>query len=152
MASEGSRYPDRVISATHEALDDEFRAASFYEAVLEKFKGVQPFINIIDAERRHARRLEGLLAAADAPIPKNPYAEGGKSPPPAPPTLGAACEMGVDAEIENAALYDRLMAAVDGYAEVEAAMRDLRRASQENHLPAFRRCSQRRGGAGQSGG
>jgi hypothetical protein len=65
--------------------------------------------------------------------------------------LRGACEIGVDAEIENAALYDRLIAAVDGYREVKAAMLDLQRASEENHLPAFRRCAERNGGRGSGG-
>lgn len=144
-----SAYPESVVDAIHIALDDEYRAASFYEAVLAKFGDVRPFVNIVEAERRHARRLTSLLEAANAPIPPDPYATGEKSAPDVPATLAEACRIGVEAEIENAALYDdRLIPAVEGYPEVESAMRDLRAASQENHLPAFQRCVERGGRSG----
>ncbi len=156
MAAEAngpSAYPQGVVDAIYVALDDEYRAASFYEAVLAKFGEVRPFINIVDAERRHARRLTSLLEAASAPIPPNPYATGEKSAPSVPATLNEACRIGVEAEIENAALYDgKLIPAVKGFPEVEAAMRDLRAASQDKHLPAFQRCVERggRGGGGRN--
>lgn len=147
-------YPQGVAEAIHAALDDEYRAAAFYGAVIQKFGAVRPFVNIIEAERRHARRLESLLEAANAPIPPNSYASGEKSAPPVPATLVEACRIGVESEIENAALYDeKLIPAAKGYPEVEAAMRDLRAASQDKHLPAFQRCAERggRGGAGYRG-
>lgn len=144
MAEGSTRYPDRVIRAIHVALDDEYRAAAFYAAVIEKFGDVRPFINIIDAERRHARRLERLLEAVGEPIPANPYETGESRPPPVPATLAEACRVGAEAEIQNAALYDEdLIPAVDGFPAVESAMRDLRAASQDNHLPAFQRCLER---------
>lgn len=149
MAENSKVYPDKVIQAIHEALDDEYLAAAFYASVIEKFGEVRPFINIIEAERRHAYRLEVLLQAAGEATPENPYATGKKTPPAVPATLAEACRLGVDAEIANAALYDdKLIPAVKGYQEVEAAMRDLRAASQERHLPAFQRCIGRGGRGG----
>lgn len=144
-------YPPKVIEAIKIALDDEYRAAAFYEGVIAKFGDVRPFINIVEAERRHARRLEQLLTAAGAEVPANPYSSGEKAPPAVPASLREACQIGVDAEIENAALYDaRLLPLVEGYADVTAAMLDLRAASQDKHLPAFLRCVER-GGGGRGG-
>ena len=57
----------------------------------------------------------------------------------APSSLAAACEMAVDAEIENIALYDRLIPRIDD-AVVRQVFQNLQDASRNNHLPAFRRC------------
>lgn len=142
-------YSGPVVEAIQTALNDEYRAEAFYAAVIRKFGEVRPFINIIEAERRHARRLEMLLEAAGRPAPSNPYMTGNLAPPKVPDTLVDACRIGVEAEIENATLYDeKLIPAVKGYPEVEAAMRDLRAASQDNHLPAFQRCVERGGRLG----
>lgn len=142
-------YPGPVIEAIRTALNDEYRAEAFYAAVIRKFGEVRPFANIIEAERRHAQRLERLLEAAGQPAPHNPYLTGELAPPKVPDTLVDACRIGVEAEIENAALYDSaLIPVVQGFPEVEAAMRDLRAASQDNHLPAFQRCVDRGGRAG----
>lgn len=146
MSKEALVYPARVIEAIKEALDDEYRAAAFYDSVIEKFGQVRPFINIVEAERRHADRLEELLTAAGVEIPANPYQTGEKEVPEPPATLSEACEIGVDAEIDNAALYNnKLLPSVEGFPEVKSAMLDLMRASQENHLPAFERCGSGRG-------
>ncbi len=51
-----------------------------------------------------------------------------------------------------AALYDRLLAGTTRFDVLETC-RNLQRASQENHLPAFRRCAERGGpGRGQGRG
>jgi len=47
------------------------------------------------------------------------------------------------ADVANAALYERLMAST-GRSDILAVFRNLRDASQERHLPAFRRCVERR--------
>ncbi|MCA8896443.1 MAG: hypothetical protein KDA48_14385, partial [Amphiplicatus sp.] len=138
--------PENVRSAIETALDDEYHAEAFYKAVIDKFGPVRPFVNIVEAERRHARRLENLLSIYGLPIPQNSYETGAKSVGEAPETLREACEAGVKAEIDNAALYeDRLLPEVEGYADVTAAMTDLYLASRDRHLPAFRRCAEGRG-------
>ena len=55
-------------------------------------------------------------------------------------SLKEACEAGVKAEIENAALYDKLFPMVEHQDIIETFQR-LRDASQNNHLPAFQRCA-----------
>lgn len=125
-------------SALTEALDDEYRARATYRAVIAKFGPVRPFTNIVEAEERH---IEALLRQ---------YARLGLQPPPdkwaeavdVPESLEAACARGVEAEIENGALYDRLIEQT-GDEQVRDVMGWLREASQERHLPAFRRCVSR---------
>ena len=41
-----------------EALDDERKAEAAYEAIIERFGEVRPFINIDDGEARHSRAME----------------------------------------------------------------------------------------------
>ena len=55
-------------------------------------------------------------------------------------------EAAVAAEIENGDMYDRLIAGTDR-ADILAVYRNLQAASQERHLPAFRRCVDRGGNA-----
>jgi hypothetical protein len=53
--------------------------------------------------------------------------------------------MAVNAEIANRDLYGRtLLPAVISYPDITAVMTRLRDASEQNHLPAFRRCGGRR--------
>ena len=91
--------------ALADALDDEYRAEASYQAVIDKFGPVRPFINIIEAEKRHSSMVRGQYARLGMSAPENPYL--GKLKPPA--SLLEACEQGVEAEIENIALYDRLL-------------------------------------------
>lgn len=133
------------------ALDDEYKAYSFYEAVMEKFGEVRPFSNIIRAEERHAEALIAILEGRGRPVPANPYASGSTPLPAIPDSLQATCAAGVEAEIENAALYDDdLLPRVASYPEIHAVMVNLRDASQYRHLPAFERCAS--GGGGMGGG
>lgn len=121
-----------------EALDDERKAEATYAAVIERFGEVRPFINIIDAERRHSAAIERQMARLGFAIPANHWE--GKCV--APATLAEACSMAIDAEIENIALYDRLLPAIPDDV-VRQVLQNLQDASRDNHLPAFRRCLER---------
>lgn len=59
--------------------------------------------------------------------------------------------MAIEAEVENIALYDRLLPAIAD-ASVRHVLQNLQDASRDNHLPAFRRCLERENGGGGSGG
>ncbi len=133
------------IRALNEALDDEYRAWATYDQVIADFGEVPPFSNIRKAEARHIEALCALFARYGLPMPENPWL--GKITRYASPQ--AACEAGVAAEIENAALYERLLASTQR-ADVLAVFGNLKEASLKRHLPAFQRCVQR--GAGGGGG
>jgi hypothetical protein len=127
------------------ALDDEYKARATYAQVLVDFgSDTLPFANIVEAEARHIEALRTVFLRYGLPVPEDPWA--GRVPRYA--SVSEACAAGVDAEIENAALYDRLLAGTDR-ADVLAVYRNLQAASQERHLPAFQRCVER---AGRSGG
>ncbi len=47
----------QTIEALREALEDEYRARATYRKVIEISGPVRPFVNIVEAEERHARAL-----------------------------------------------------------------------------------------------
>lgn len=138
-----------TFQALCEALDDEYKARAAYRAIIAKFGPILPFANIVQSEQRHADALLRLFAMRGWQPPADRW-EGQVI---APDTVAEACRMGVDAEIENVALYNRLFAMTDD-PEVLSVFSALRWASQERHLPAFQRClngEQTDGGCGCSG-
>lgn len=135
------------IRALHEALDDEYQAWTIYGQVIADFGEVRPFTNIRDAEARHIEALRGLFDRYGVPVPANPWA--GKVPRYA--SVHEACEAGVAAEIANGALYEKLLSSTQR-PDILAVFRNLQEASQQRHLEAFRRCTQRGGQGGGRGG
>lgn len=134
------------VDALNEALDDEYHAWTTYDQVIADFGEVAPFTNIRDAEARHIEALRRLFVRYALPVPGNPW-----------PgrvaryeSLQAACEAGVESEIANGEMYDRLLGATRR-ADILAVLRNLREASEQRHLPAFRRCAQG-GGYGRGAG
>ncbi len=126
------------------ALDDEFMARATYAQVIDDFGPVRPFVNIVEAEGRHAAALERLLSRYGVPVPPDTWP--GRVERYA--SIQAACDAAVEAEVDNAALYDRLLAGT-ARPDILAVYRNLQEASQDRHLPAFRRCAARDGdGAG----
>jgi rubrerythrin len=129
---------DQTVEALREALDDEYRARATYRKVIERFGPVRPFVNILEAENRHVAALLRQFRRLGAPPPADVWQDRVK----APDSLLQACADAVQAEIDNDALYARLLDRVSDPG-VRAVMRRLQAASRERHLPAFRRCQQR---------
>jgi hypothetical protein len=131
------------IRVLHEALDDEHKAWATYDQVIHDFGPERPFINIRDAEARHIEALRSLFERYGLKVPENPWL--GRVPRFA--SLREACNGGIQAEIANSALYDRLLRSTSRE-DILAVLRNLQRASQERHLPAFRRGASRGRGRG----
>lgn len=143
-----SNLTPRELEILHEALDDEYRAWATYDQVLADFGDVRPFVNIRESESRHIDAIRRLFELYDIPVPRNPWIGQVERY----PSLQAACEAGVAAEIANGEMYDRLIAGTQR-AEILSVLRNLQEASQERHLPAFRRGAERsQGGGGRGGG
>jgi hypothetical protein len=126
---------DTEIEALYTALDDEHKAWATYAAVLDTFGEVRPFCRIIEAEARHIRALEHLLERHGVDVPPNDWV--GRIPRYS--TLADACRAGVEGELANEAMYDRLLESTT-HADIRRVFRNLQEASREHHLPAFRRC------------
>ena len=125
------------------ALDDEYKAHATYDQVMLDFGPALPFVNIVEAEARHIAALVTLFERYSLPVPPNPWP--GKAP--HYQSVDAACVAAVQGEIDNAALYDRLLASTRR-PDILAVLQALRSASQDRHLPAFQRCAQRSAGGG----
>lgn len=136
-----SELTESEVGVLHEALDDEYRAWATYDQVIADFGEVRPFINIRDAEARHIEALSALFRRYGLAMPENPWpgqVERYRD-------VREACEAGVAAEIANAELYERLLTATQRQ-DILGVLGNLQEASQERHLPAFRRCAE--GGRG----
>jgi hypothetical protein len=125
------------IEALREALDDEYHAWTTYEQVIVDFGEISPFSRIREAESRHIDALRSLFLRYGLPVPENPWP--GKVA--RYTSVQAACEAGVDAEMANGEMYDRLIA-TSRRADILSVLRNLQAASQQRHLPAFRRRAQ----------
>jgi hypothetical protein len=134
---------EHLIEALTEALQDEYKAHATYQAILDRFGPVRPFVNILESEKRHIQALLSLFTRYQIAVPEDNW--------PVliavPTDLQQACEEGVQGEIENGAMYERLLVMTVEYPDVQRVFRQLQWASQENHLPAFQRCAARSQGA-----
>ena len=141
---EKPELPEAVIGETASlktyldlALLDEYKARDTYESVLKKYPNAKPFSNIINAEKQHINSLLSLYEKYNVDLPeyKNNTLEYKG-------TLQEACSIGVDAEILNAKLYTQdLLPNVKNHADIVDVFTKLYSASQNNHLPAFQKCS-----------
>ena len=136
-----SQLNDKTRDALVAALVDERRAHATYEAVVEKFGDVRPFSNIVNAERRHESFLLPLFEKYRITVPANQFA---KEKILVPEILADACRQAIDGEKENIAMYDRFLEFITE-SDIRQTFTYLRDASRNNHLPAFERCSTRRG-------
>jgi hypothetical protein len=142
LALEGFDYPagelsSEVIDALGKAIQDEYHARDFYNAVMTTFGSVRPFSMIVRAEEMHISSLEAIYDKYGLDIPAD-----ANETTAAPATLQEACQIGVDAEIANADLYkNELIPAAEGYEDIIGVFTNLMNASQYKHLPAFERCN-----------
>ena len=125
---------EETLAALNEALQDEYQALAIYRKVIEKFGPVRPFVNIVEAEARHAQALFRQFERLGITPPRNEWDDKVEVP----ASLSEACRQAVAAEIENAAMYDRLLGRVEDPA-VRNVLLNLQDASQNRHLPAFQR-------------
>ena len=92
-------------SALDTAIDDEYKARAFYDAVIERFGPVRPFVPIRDAETRHIEALVGLYNTYSLAAPSDPHA-GDLDPP---DSYKRPVKWQSTPRIANAALYDEIM-------------------------------------------
>ena len=128
-----------LLDALSEAPEDKYRARATYRKVIARFGPVRPFVNIVEAEDRHVAALLRQFERLGASPPTDTWPERVE----APESVAQACVDAIKAEIENEALYVRLLDRVTDPA-VRSVMRRLQEASRDRHLPAFRRCADRR--------
>lgn len=126
------------VQALKDALDDEYKSYATYAQVIADIGPVRPFINIIEAEARHFSALLALFTAYGVTPPKDRWR--GNAPRFA--SLPAACVAAVQGEIDNVAIYDRVLNSTNR-TDILRVYSAVREASLDRHLPAFRRCAER---------
>jgi hypothetical protein len=135
VSSTNTTLDVKTQQAMIEAINDEYHARAFYNAVIDKFGEIRPFSNIVHAEARHAERLSQLFNQYGLPIPEDSFA--GKVE--APDTIQEACQMGVEAEIANVQMYDKFLNFVQEQ-DLKAVFTRLQEVSETRHKVAFERC------------
>jgi hypothetical protein len=114
------------------AIQDEYLARAEYELIMSKYGTIRPFSNIIKAEERHIEWVKELLESHGYEIPADTAADHVVLP----PDLKSSIETGVQAEIDNIAMYEKFLAK-ELPEDVREVFEELKRGS-ENHLRAFR--------------
>ncbi|BFM48229.1 DUF2202 domain-containing protein [Marinomonas sp. THO17] len=118
------------------AIQDEYLARSEYELIMDKFGEQRPFSNIIRSEETHIKWLKEVYNNHSIPIPHDNSANHVELP----KSLKDAFAIGVQAEIDNIAMYDSflknpLLEQADND-DIKSTFTKLMQAS-KNHLSAF---------------
>lgn len=121
------------------AVQDEYLARQEYESIMEEYGEVRPFSNIIRAEETHIAILKELYETYDLDIPEDTAIDHAVVP----DSLDIAFKIGVQAEIDNIAMYEKFLEQ-DLPDDVKEAFIELRDGS-KNHLAAFERGPRGRG-------
>lgn len=128
-----------VKDALQATITDEYKAQMTYQRILDDFGAeTRPFVNIKQAEIKHAEAIANLMVKYGITVPENPFHVVDM---PAFGSVKEACAVGVVAEEENIALYDTYLL-LNLPADVRTVFENNKKASLNNHLPAFQNCSQ----------
>lgn len=120
----------------------EYAAYATYDAVIQKYVAIEPYVSIRNSEAQHIVALQRQLDKYGVTYPAtNPYL--GKIS--LPDNLVAIAEQEVNTEVDNAAMYDKLLAAVRDYPDLTRVFENLRRASQVAHLNFFKAAAKQGG-------
>ena len=114
------------------AIQDEYLARAEYELIIGEYGNIRPFTNIMAAEEHHIEWVTELLNEYGYGLPEDTsrlYVA-------LPEDLKTSFETGVQAEIDNIAMYESFLQ-TDLPDDVRDLFERLQRAS-ENHLRAFR--------------
>ena len=113
------------------AMQDEYLARGEYQAIIDEFGNQKPYSNIIRAENTHISYLEEVYVAYELDIPEDTSSEHTVIP----TDLLEAAKTGVQAEIDNIAMYEQFLSyeLPTNIEEVFTALRD----ASKSHLMAF---------------
>jgi hypothetical protein len=126
-----------VIDALTAGLMDEHNAYNTYQAIIDQFGAVRPFVNIQTAEAHHIAALEFLFERYALDIPEIALLTDA----PQFDSFAEACAAGVAAETANLELYNTWIDTVQAYPDIVQIFTSLRDASEFQHLPALERCA-----------
>lgn len=113
------------------AIEDEFLARQEYECIMEEYGEQKPFSNIILAEVNHIEMIKEIYDSYEYDMPKDTAIDHVIIP----ESISDALEIGVQAEIDNIAMYNKFLE-YDLPEDIKDVFIKLRDAS-EKHLKAF---------------
>lgn len=120
------------------AIEDEYLARAEYIAIMDTYGTIRPFSSIEKAEESHIDFIKDVCLKRNISVPPDEGSEHAVTP----PTLRSAFETGIQAEIDNIAMYERFLKenalAEKENEDVKKLFQNLKQAS-ENHLRTFRR-------------
>ena len=119
------------------AIQDEYLARAEYEAIMQEYGPMKPFSNIIRSEERHISWLVPFFEQYGFKIPED-YASDHVI---LPENIKTALEIGVQAELDNIAMYEVFLE--ENLPEDVRDVFERLMAASKNHLEAFRRGSGR---------
>jgi hypothetical protein len=114
------------------AIQDEYLARAEYELIIGEYGSIRPFTNIMAAEERHIEWVTELFNEYGYALPEDTAGDHVVLP----EDLKSSFETGVQAEIDNIAMYESFLKE-DLPVDVRDLFERLKGAS-ENHLRAFR--------------
>jgi hypothetical protein len=117
------------------AILEEYGALNLYNSAIAQLGRITPFDEISAAEQKHADVLINQALKYSVAIPTNP----GLNTPITFNSLAEACQVGVKAEIADAALYDELKIFTTNFSLLRV-YNNLQSASLKSHLPEFQSC------------
>lgn len=115
------------------AVQDEYLAHNEYEIIINKFGSQKPYSNIVLSEETHLSYLKELYKSYDLDFPEDTSSSHVVTP----SSLFEAAQTGVQAEIDNIAMYNKFLEK-ELPSNIEKVFIALRDAS-ENHLKAFQK-------------
>lgn len=119
------------------AVQDEYLALGEYVSIMEVYGVQAPYSNISEAERSHLAMLQTLYQTYSLTFPTDPYPI--DSLPPS--NLLAAARLGVEAEIDNIAMYERFLSY--NLPEDVATVFEILLKGSNQHLKAFEQQTKR---------
>jgi hypothetical protein len=115
------------------ALQDEYLARAEYAAIMQEYGPIRPFSNIIRSEERHISWLVPLFEQYGFEIPEDDASDHVVIP----ENIKTALEIGVQAELDNIAMYEVFLE--ENLPEDVRDVFNRLMAASKNHLEAFRR-------------
>ena len=126
-----------VRTALERSIQDEYRAETTYQGVVNDLGPLPPFLNVLTAEQRHSASIAQAFVRRGLTSPANEWS---LDRVPHFSAIAAACGAAATAERDNVAMYDDMLR-LSLPSDVRQVFENNRSASLVNHLPAFERCS-----------
>lgn len=123
----------------HRALRKEYRNHARYQAAIQKFGEITPFVRLDELKNQRITALQTLMRAHDIEIIKNEYVNVGVSD-----SILAVCTNALDIEKDTYALYEVERQNITEYNDLYEAFATFATTSLQSNIPALERCIEER--------